>query len=103
MNDANKENANRISGAIFLIGLGVIALLNYWWPGIMFVIGASLIARSVAQGKTWQNATGALVVIAIGLIFALQDFIGGVSFWPLILIGTGLVMLFGQDRPHQSH
>lgn len=92
-----KEDADRVSGAVFLIGLGVIALINYWWPGIMFVIGASLIARGVVQGQAWQNATGALVVIAIGLVFALQDFIGGVNFWPLVLIALGLFMLFGQE------
>ncbi|GIL11423.1 MAG: hypothetical protein DWB42_15645 [Chloroflexi bacterium] len=94
---ASKERADQVSGAIFLIGLGVIALINYWWPGIMFVIGAALIARGMVMGQQWQNITGALVVIGIGLIFALEDVIGGVNFWPLALIILGLVLLFGKD------
>ncbi|NWG18522.1 MAG: hypothetical protein HXY41_18020 [Chloroflexi bacterium] len=92
-----KERGDQVSGAVFLIGLGVIALLNYWWPGIMFVIGASLIARGVVAGQQWQNLTGALVVIGIGLIFALEDVIGGVNFWPVALIALGMVLLFGKD------
>jgi hypothetical protein len=32
----HRYNPDQIGGAVFLIGLGIIAFLNYWWPGIMF-------------------------------------------------------------------
>ncbi|MEZ4668777.1 MAG: hypothetical protein R3E39_12770 [Anaerolineae bacterium] len=94
----DKQNADRVGGGVFLIGLGIIAIFNYWWPGIMFAIGAMLITKGVVSGQRLENLTGAFVVIAIGAIFALQDVIGNITnFWPIILIAAGLFMLFGRD------
>jgi hypothetical protein len=92
-----RQRSDQISGGIFLIGLAVLAVLNYWWPGIMFVIGASLIARDVATGKDWENATPGLVAIGVGLIFALQATFQFTNILPLILIGLGLALLFGRN------
>ena len=89
---------NQVSGAIFLIGMGVIALLNYWWPGIMFVIGAALIVRAYMTDPRVTNLTPGIIAILIGLLFAFQNIIGNISnLWPIILIVLGLVLLFGYD------
>lgn len=93
-----KENADQISGGVFLVGLGLLFLTGWWWPGIMFVIGASIIARTVAEGQRWQDATAAFWVIGIGVVFSIPNLFGSINWgmlWPLLLIGIGLFMLFG--------
>ena len=32
-----------ISGGVFLIGLAVLWFLNWWWPGILFLVGIIII------------------------------------------------------------
>jgi hypothetical protein len=92
------QRVNQVSGAIFLIGMGIIAIFNYWWPGIMFIIGAALIARAYMTDQKMGNFTPGIIAILIGLLFALQNVIGNISnAWPLILIGAGLLLLFGRD------
>jgi len=92
------QRVNQVSGAIFLIGMGIIALLNYWWPGIMFVSGAALLARAYMTDQKMGTYTPGIITILIGLLFALRGVIGDVgNLWPLILIVIGLGMLFGRD------
>ena len=86
-----KHQGDRIAGAVFLIGLGVLFLTGYWWPGILFVIGASAMARGVSEGQAWYNVPGGLWMIGLGLVFAF-----GFS-WPLMLILIGVSMLFGKQ------
>jgi hypothetical protein len=98
--EKQKDQASRIGGAVFLIGLGIIAWLNYWWPGIMFVIGASLIAHEWMEtgGKivfSSPRIIGAIVVVVIGLA-GLIDFNVG-QLWPIVLIGIGVALLLGRD------
>jgi hypothetical protein len=95
----SKERSAQIGGAVFLIGLGVIAMLDFWWPGMMFVIGASLLSSAFAQHGSIRLADprniSAGVVSLIGL-FGLMDFdLPWGSMWPLVLIGLGLALLFG--------
>lgn len=95
-----KENASQISGGVFLVGLGMLFLTGWWWPGIMFVIAASIIAGTMAEGKPLSQATGAFWLIGIGVFFGIPGLIGDIAggFWnlfPLILIGLGLFMFFG--------
>ncbi len=86
----SKQRADQVSGGIFLIGLGLLfANVLPWWPGIMFVLGASAIARGFAEGQGWYALQGGIWLIGIGLIFT-----SGFS-WPLLLIILGLSTLFG--------
>jgi len=92
------HRVNQVSGAVFLIGMGIIALLSYWWPGIMFVIGASLLVRGFMTDPKIANLTPGIIAMLIGLLFALRGVFGDISnLWPLILIVLGIAMLFGQD------
>lgn len=89
-----KSYADRVSGAVFLIGLGLLftplgGLVGGFWPGILFVLGASSLARGMAEGLPWYNVSGGLWLIGLGLVF-----LSGFSL-PLLLILVGLTMLFG--------
>ena len=103
-----EEKASQASTGVFFVGLGLLFFTGWWWPGIMFVIAASILARTSALGERWQSATGALWLIAIGVIFGIPGLIADIAgaFWqvfPLILVGMGLFMLFGgKYRPSVS-
>lgn len=107
--DFNRDNASQISGGVFLIGLGMVFLTGWWWPGIMFVVAASILARTMAEGKPLQTATGAFWMIGIGVLFGMPGLLGDIAggfwqFFPLILIGLGLFMFFGgRFRPDVSN
>ena len=94
------EAGNEIKGitpALILIGIGVLALTGYLWPGIFFVIGGALIVGGLTAGKSWSEMTGGLILLAIGAYFALPfrldlseiEWLG-----PAILIIIGCVLLF---------
>ena len=53
----NKRRADEISGAVFMIGLGLLFLLGFW-PGIMFVIGLTSIVQGLADGRGWYAFQG---------------------------------------------
>lgn len=95
-----EKRANEVFGGTFLIGLAVLFLINWWWPGIMFVIGIALMVRAVAQGRAWSDERGGLVVLAIGVVFTVIDVLKVFSFnwWPIVLILIGLYLLFGNRR-----
>jgi hypothetical protein len=90
----SKSYADRVSGGVFLIGLALLftplsGIVGGFFPGILFVLGASAMARGVAEGQQWYTVSGGLWLIGIGLVFLL-----GFSL-PLLLIILGLTMLFG--------
>lgn len=86
----SKERSDQVGGGVFLIGLALLFMgVLPWWPGIMFVIGASAIAHGVAQGQEWYQVSGGMWMIGLGLVFWF-----GFSL-PLLFILLGLTMLFG--------
>jgi hypothetical protein len=87
----SKKQSEQIANGVFLIGLAILFMPNGigFWPGILFVIGASGIARSLARGRTWFYDQGALWMIGLGLMFWF-----GFSV-PLLLILGGLAMIVG--------
>ena len=44
------DRASQIGIGIFFIGLGLLLMTGWWWPGIMFVLAATVIARRLAAG-----------------------------------------------------
>lgn len=91
----SKARADQISGGVFFIGLGLIFFTHVeFWPWILFVIGASSIARGMAEGRAWYSVSGGLFFLGLGLVFLF-----GFSL-PLLLIICGITMLFGYSfRP----
>jgi hypothetical protein len=88
--DNVKQRSSEISTGIFLIGLAILWLTGNWFPGILFVVGVSSIARALGEGKAWSAAQGGLWAIGMGLVFTF-----GFSL-PLLLIIIGISMVLGR-------
>jgi hypothetical protein len=92
----SKQNADSIGGGVFLIGLGVLFLLNWFWPGILLLIGIVALVNQSIKGEV----VGGLVALLIfGGLTALFTF----SFdWkiigPIFLIVVGLIALVNALR-----
>lgn len=101
-----RANKDRVTGAIFLIGLGVLftplgGIVGGFFPGILFVIGATALAHSQVEGEGRDQMYGGLFMIGLGLFFLL-----GFNL-PLLLIGLGIFLLLGYHEKleglHRSH
>lgn len=94
----HKYYGDQVCGGVFLIGLALLFLTGWWWPGILFVIGAAMIARALGEGRPWQSATPAFWVIGIGVVFGVPGIFKALN-WTLILAGilivVGMFMLLG--------
>lgn len=85
-----------ISGGVFLIGIAVLALTGWWWPGIMVLLGITALASSAASGRPWAGLQGALWLFGIAFIAQFH------FWWPGILILLGLSAIMGAIwRPHR--
>lgn len=80
-----------ITGGLILIGIGVLALTGWWWPGIMVVLGIAIGGGLVFRGRYLQGAVTAAIFFAIPLLTTANIPWG--IFGPMILIGIGAVVL----------
>ena len=84
----DRERANAVSAAVFLIGMGVLFSTGFWWPGIMFLIGIEAIIQGLVQGRGWYGTQGGLWMIGIGL-WALCRFNVAVLF---VILGVSVLI-----------
>ena len=80
-----------ITGGLLLVGLGVLLLTGWWWPGIMVVLGIAIGAGLVFRGRYLAGVVMAAIFFAIPLLT--QTDIPWNIFGPMILIGVGVVVL----------
>ena len=78
-----------ITGGLFLIGLAVIAAFNWWWPGILVLVGLTAFVGSVASGKPRAGSIGGFWLIGLAVIAAFN------WWWPGILVLVGLSAILG--------
>jgi hypothetical protein len=45
-----RKNRN-LQAAIWLIGIGILALTHHWWPGILVLVGISMVAAAFIRGE----------------------------------------------------
>ena len=66
-------SSNRAKGfsiATFLLGLGIIAITNNWWPATMLVIGISLAVRQLFLRKYYEMCVSLIVFVGIYIVEA---------------------------------
>jgi hypothetical protein len=86
-----QDSRNPITGGLLLIGLGVLLLTGWWWPGIMVVLGVAIGSGLVFRGRYLEGAVIAAIFFAIPLLTEAD--IPWHIFGPMVLIGIGLVAL----------
>jgi len=103
--DENMEKNHRNSkvvGGLIVIAAGVLVLLNQMgfafppfllsWKMILIAVGFVMLIKHNFQ------KTSAYVLIAIGTVFILNDFFPNIIetrfFWPILIIGIGISMIF---------
>ena len=92
---ATTKHGNHAFTGVFLVGLGTVALFDYWWPGIMFVIAVSVLVRALVEGKLAENLLSVAILTGIGIIGVLGHLPLGekIKLWPVLFIVIGLAYL----------
>jgi hypothetical protein len=88
-----KEQAHAITGAVWLFGLAALFYTGRWWPGVLFLLGASSIVEGLIQGQGWYALQGGAWMIGIGT-WALVGF----QLWFLFVV-LGVSVLLGAFVP----
>ena len=85
-----------VSGGVFLISLALLFAFNWWWPGILVLLGLTSLVGSMAAGKSfWAGLQGAIWLLGIAVLAAFN------WWWPGILVLAGVsAILGGVLRPH---
>src|SRR5262245_22916953 len=86
-----KKKAYAISNGVFLILLGLLFYTGQWWPGILFVIGATFAIRQYLIGHRIEFLI-TLILIALLGIFSLTGHATSLLF-PFGLIVLGLCLI----------
>lgn len=92
----SNDHKSRIFAGLLLIGLGIVAFANYIWPGLLFVIGASMIISNLYHGKKVYDYLGALIVLIIGGVIAMENQKIEhelLQYWPAVLIVIGVFLV----------
>jgi len=88
----NRQNADVITIGTFLVGLGFLFLVNWFWPGVLLLIGITGFANQVAKGDPLSGFRALILFGALTIAFSL-----GLE-WeivlPIALIAVGMIGLF---------
>jgi hypothetical protein len=82
-----------IMGGIWLIGIAVLAVTGWWWPGIMVLIGISALVGGLQAGGSWEQRLGGIqgAIWTFGIaVLAITNW-----WWPGIMVLVGLSAIFG--------
>jgi hypothetical protein len=84
-----------ISGGVFLIGLGLLWYFDWWFPGILFLIGVmslvgGLVSYSAGSRRgLWGAVSGGAFLIGLGVLWYYN------WWWPGILFLIGAMIIIG--------
>jgi len=67
----HSQQANAITGGVWLIGLGVLFATRFWFPGILILVAITSIVQGWALGRRWDGLHVAfwMILIAVWAIF----------------------------------
>ncbi len=101
----NQTRRSSVAGGLMLLGIGVLLVTGWWWPGIMLVIGVAGAAERVLERR--YTAAGIIAVIFIGvpLLISAADHINIPGTWVagLLVAGLGVTVLIRALTRRDDH
>ena len=88
----SNKKASSLSLAIFLVGIGILAITQQWWPGIMLAFGLATAVKHFLLSK-YYDMTLSLVVF-VGIFIVVQYNISWEIILPVLLILGGIAIFF---------
>ena len=90
-----ERTRNGVTGGLLLIGIGVLLLTGWWWPGIMVVLGIAIGSGLIFRGRYLAGLVMAGIFFSIPVLTQITThiFIPWNLFGPMILIGLGAAVL----------
>jgi hypothetical protein len=82
---------NEVSGALWLIGLGILFLTGSFWPGILVLVGLTAYVQQSARGRSQESLRSLIFFVGLAVLFWTN------LFWPGILILLGLIALISPE------
>ena len=80
-----------LAGALILIGIGILIITGWWWPGIMVVLGVAIAAERLVAGRYVEAVVALAIFLSIPVAISLMTSIDIPWAWVvgLVLIGVG--------------
>ena len=86
-----------LTGALWLIGLGILFVTNTFWPGVLVLAGLTAYLNDSARGRQVEALRPLLTLTGMAVLFQFG------LFWPGILILLGVVALLSPElRGHRA-
>ena len=82
------QRTKEITGAIWLIGLGVLFLTHTFWPGILVLAGLTAYLQEPARGRQQEAVRERITLTGVALLFWTGPFRPGI----LILLGVAALL-----------
>ncbi len=84
----DSQRSNGITAGIWLIGLGLLMATKAWWPGILLLLGITVIVQGWLSGRPRHLTRGGMMAIAIGVWAACKFNIA------LLFVGLGVYVIY---------
>jgi hypothetical protein len=94
----NQQRAGALTAGTWLIGLGILIASKAWWPGILLLIGFTVVIQGCFSGWNRQTIRGGILGIAIGVWAACKFNVA------LLFVGLGaFIILSAMVSPSSLH
>jgi hypothetical protein len=66
---ATHQRAVSVSGGVLLISLGILFYTNYWWPGILLALMATVGIKEILRGRYYDVVLSTAILGGLFLFF----------------------------------
>lgn len=85
------KKASAISNGIFLVSLGILLFTEFWWPGILLALWATIASRQYLSGRLYYALSSSVILLGL-FIAALINFNFDILA-PILLVIGGMIII----------